>query len=727
MKNSFAKMFTVCALAWVFGAAFIGCGDDGSSSPKGTGLPAEVADKAELETYECSMDVIGEKVYVTELEENYECDGEKWFKSYDQTKPSSTSTKSSSSKKSDGSSDSKAADKDGSSSSATGGAASNHDTVDVKIVSSGTYDCSKYKCVTTEFLNQDLLKSGKYGEFLDERDGKVYKTIVIGVGERTQTWMAQNMNFSDSVVKSHCYDKLETNCEKYGALYIYENAKGACPAGWHLPSSGEYEILSENAGGHNGLKSQYEWEKSQLDRFGFSALPAGFYKESAYKDNGDETRLWTSSLHPKRDHWVQQCDTYRLSDVDMWSGIQSWFVDESYSVRCIKDVSEKNPADTIVIKGYEGSYGTLKDERDGKEYKTVKIGPREWMAENLDYDTLNASSTSYGGKYYTANQARAVCPQGWHLPYMSEWDSLVAYVDRNRENISIASALKSTDGWNYHPDIEPGRDVFGFSGTPSGYISGTFRSGELNGNGTSGWLWARDILGSRDAQYIFKLEDADSEYEGFVAYATQIPVRCIKNLHSDYEYGTLIDARDGKNYNTTKIGDQNWMAENLDYAYLESNEEKDSLSFCLQNEPDSCAKYGRLYAYETIMDSSVRLCPSGWHIPNYTEWNQLFSYIKDDIPQQAIFCPNGLMLRSEDGWKADENGLNFYGFSILPSGYLSQDYYINGVAYLAYASDSKYKAGYLNFNYNASRFLYEFPTATSRNFAAYGIRCVQDE
>ena len=117
MKNTFAKKFTVCALAGVLGVAFTGCGDDGSSSPKGTGLPAEVADMEELETYGCGMDVIGEKVYVTELEENYECDGEKWFKSYDQTKPSSTSTKSSSSKKSDGFSDSKNSDKDGSSSS----------------------------------------------------------------------------------------------------------------------------------------------------------------------------------------------------------------------------------------------------------------------------------------------------------------------------------------------------------------------------------------------------------------------------------------------------------------------------------------------------------------------------------------------------------------------------------------------------------------------------------
>ena len=83
MKNTFSRKFTVCTLAGVLGVAFTACGDDGSSSPKGTGLPAEVADMEELETYGCGMDVIGEKVYVVDLELNYECDGEKWFKSYD--------------------------------------------------------------------------------------------------------------------------------------------------------------------------------------------------------------------------------------------------------------------------------------------------------------------------------------------------------------------------------------------------------------------------------------------------------------------------------------------------------------------------------------------------------------------------------------------------------------------------------------------------------------------
>ncbi|WP_290734909.1 hypothetical protein, partial [Fibrobacter sp. UBA3806] len=80
------------SLAFLFsGALLVACSDDDSfiQRPSG-GLPAEVADKAELETYECSMDVIGEKVYVVDLGENYECDGDEWFQSYDQPKSSSS-------------------------------------------------------------------------------------------------------------------------------------------------------------------------------------------------------------------------------------------------------------------------------------------------------------------------------------------------------------------------------------------------------------------------------------------------------------------------------------------------------------------------------------------------------------------------------------------------------------------------------------------------------------
>ena len=135
--------------------------------------------------------------------------------SYDQSKSSARDNSSSSTEKSsDGKKESS------SSSTQDSGKDSNEssDDDDVKIEPSGTYDCSKYNCVTTEFLNQELLEAGKYGEFLDERDGHVYKTIQIG----SQVWMAQNLNFN--ALMSSCYNDSVEYCEKFGRLYTWMSA-----------------------------------------------------------------------------------------------------------------------------------------------------------------------------------------------------------------------------------------------------------------------------------------------------------------------------------------------------------------------------------------------------------------------------------------------------------------------------------------------------------------------
>ena len=120
--------------------------------------------------------------------------------------------------------------------------------------------------------------------FKDSRDNKTYKMVKIG----NQTWMAENLNYNAS--GSKCYDKQESNCQKYGRLYDWSTAMKACPKGWHLPSKNEWTALTNFVGGGKTagkyLKAVSGWNHSYYyntskpadgaDAYGFSALPGGF-------------------------------------------------------------------------------------------------------------------------------------------------------------------------------------------------------------------------------------------------------------------------------------------------------------------------------------------------------------------------------------------------------------------------------------------------------------------
>lgn len=125
---------------------------------------------------------------------------------------------------------------------------------------------------------------------------------------------------------------------------------------------------------------------------------------------------------------------------------------------------------------------TFSDMRDGKVYKTVKIGNQTWFAENLSYipdsgtywiyDIIRDNVSNYG-YLYNWETANHVCPTTWHLPSDAEWTALTDYLGGE----AVAGGkLKITAHWKYDAHAYATNES-GFSALPAGYryyVDGTF-------------------------------------------------------------------------------------------------------------------------------------------------------------------------------------------------------------------------------------------------------------
>ena len=180
----------------------------------------------------------------------------------------------------------------------------------------------------------------------------------------------------------------------------------------------------------------------------------------------------------------------------------------------------------------------------------------------------------------------------------------------------------------------------------------------------------------QDCSTLLKKEKED----GF--WYWKVPKEC--RFNPDIDYGSITDSRDGQVYKTVKIGEQTWMAENLNYADSIKTPSLLGKSWCYEDDPEKCAVAGRLYTWTAAIDSVALydggagvdcgyyktcslpdtvhgICPSGWHLPNNMEWNTLLDFLGG--PKLA-----GNDLRSLSGWYAGGNGTDSVGFSALPVG-----------------------------------------------------------
>ena len=210
--------------------------------------------------------------------------------------------------------------------------------------------------------------------------------------------------------------------------------------------------------------------------------------------------------------------------------------------------------------------------------------------------------------------------------------------------------------------------------------------------------------------------------------------------------GTVTDI-DENVYKTIKIGDQIWMAENLQVTHyrngeviphITGNSEWKILStgaYCnYANDESNVAEYGRLYNWYAANDSR-NIAPAGWHVPTDEEWKQLEMYLgmsqsqADDTEWRGI--DEGGKLKepqSTTPWNSPNTGAtNESGFSGLPGGYR---YYGNGIFnnmgyYAAFWSSTEFTSyeAWHRYLYFDSSTIYRYNYHKSFGFS---VRCVRD-
>ena len=204
---------------------------------------------------------------------------------------------------------------------------------------------------------------------------------------------------------------------------------------------------------------------------------------------------------------------------------------------------------------------------DGYTYKTVEIGDQEWFAENLkttvyangdeipysrtdeswstremgmrcSYDHDDVMNAKYGQLYnwYAVDDARGLCPSGWHVPSDEDWQDLEVFLGMSRADVSlegergsgelgIGTKLKAKSGWENDGN---GTDDYGFSAlpgggrfTPNGYF---YSAGD-----DAGFWWSSSPSGGK-AWYRFLSNNYPDIYrDAYGAPRDGFSVRCLRD------------------------------------------------------------------------------------------------------------------------------------------------------------------------------------------------------
>jgi uncharacterized protein (TIGR02145 family) len=529
---------------------------------------------------------------------------------------------------------------------------------------------------------------------VDFRDSQSYLTVQIG----SQCWMAENLNIGTRIngtndqsdngaFEKFCYNNSVEMCEIYGGLYQWNEMmqysdtsvlQGICPAGWHLPTDEEWKTLEGvidsqypvedpewDDTGYRGfdvgqnMKSTSGWSNNGNgnDTIDFHALPGGIRGGNGYySGQGSSGYWWSSNETPSGNAVSRELNFY-------YNGSRRFMNNKAngFGVRCIKGIPNSPTAHNLILKAEPEGTGTL-----------------EWS-----------------GKYEAGQEIilSATANSGWEFVNWIDEDGVVLSTEHSFEYIMPNQDITLTANF----EIEQPTYNLNLLAMPegSGIVEGAgqYEAGEvitITATANPGWEfvnWTDEdtIIQSIEPSFEYAMPEKDAY---LTANFIEEPIVFICG-------DTLIDTRDGQEYETVQIGDQCWMAENLNIGTringnLNQTDNGTIEKYCYNNSESNCDTYGGLYQWDEIMIYTTTagikgICPDGWHIPTDSEWEILEGTVDSQYP---VGDPEwdidgyrgfdvGLNLKSNFGWIG--NGTDPYGFSALPSG---TRYYTGGFDYL---------------------------------------------
>ena len=193
---------------------------------------------------------------------------------------------------------------------------------------------------------------------------------------------------------------------------------------------------------------------------------------------------------------------------------------------------------------------------------------------------------------------------------------------------------------------------------------------------------------------------------------------------------SFTDPRDGKEYTAVAIGDQCWMAENLNVGTMISGSQDPTNNgtiekFCYDNNASNCDQYGGLYSWDEMMqysdeESTQGICPDGWHLPSDME----FMALEIEVGLSFDEATSSGLRGSDEGYKLQSGGDS--GFEALLAGMkMTENQFFNLNSYAVFFTSTENTQ-----NLSQARYLFTDNGQILRNpfekTHAYSVRCLKD-